>query len=318
MREIGIDSVSDSMRLDRLLKQRLPLINAGFLQKMLRKKNIVVNGKKVTASYRVREGDVVSLYLSEETLSQLTGDSDALEARIRLCRETYAHLSGDAGDPPRIVYEDEALMLIDKPAGVLSQRDASPDGSVNEWMIGHLLATGSVSPDDLMTLRPGIANRLDRGTTGLMIAAKSAPSARAVSALLAEGLLEKHYLAIVAGTAPEYGEGEGVTWKRLSAASADALSLLDVTLLEGKKHRIRMSLAGIGYPVAGDRRYGDEALNRSLRERFQVTAQLLHSHTLTFPGDVPNVLKSVAGRTFTAEPSSLFSAVCAAYFKEQQ
>ncbi|MBR0163763.1 MAG: RluA family pseudouridine synthase [Lachnospiraceae bacterium] len=300
MRELKIDEKTKDMRLDKVLRGYLKSAGEGFVQKMLRKKNIVVNGKKQSASYRVREGDVITLWLSDDTIRTMQGGDDAILEGLARCRHAYDTLRGEDDIKIGILHEDEDVLLLNKPVGVLSQRAFGADESVNEWAIGYLLHTGAVDEETLRICRPSVANRLDRGTSGLLIFTRHVTAAREVSAMLSEKLTEKHYLAVVSGHAPGTGASSGITYTRLALSDKEDLSLLDVTLLEGKKHQIRQSLSGAGLPVAGDTRYGNTRLNQRLLDTFGINAQLLHARSVRFPEAPACRLSGIEGRAFTA------------------
>ena len=184
MREL-IFQEDAGQRLDKYLQKYLNLAPKSFLYKMLRKKNIVLNGKKAEGSEKLKNGDVIRLYLSEETLEKF-------------------HESRKADQYPRwpgleIVYEDRQLLLVNKPAGMLSQKADPKDVSLNEYLVGYLLESGQVTPESLAGFTPGVCNRLDRNTSGLVIGAKTLVAAQEMGRLLKERRAGKYYLALVKG-----------------------------------------------------------------------------------------------------------------------
>ncbi|MFR8537040.1 MAG: RluA family pseudouridine synthase [Lacrimispora saccharolytica] len=316
MREL-IFQEDAGQRLDKYLQKYLNLAPKSFLYKMLRKKNIVLNGKKAEGSEKLKNGDVIRLYLSEETLEKF-------------------HESRKADQYPRwpgleIVYEDRQLLLVNKPAGMLSQKADPKDVSLNEYLVGYLLESGQVTPESLAGFTPGVCNRLDRNTSGLVIGAKTLVAAQEMGRLLKERRAGKYYLALVKGqvTRKERIRGwlakdEAKNQARISreplengapietayeplAAKKD-MTLLKVELITGKTHQIRSHLAGIGHPLAGDRKYGDAAFNRYFRENYGLNSQFLHSWQIEFPVMEPP-LESVSQRTVTAKPPKLFQKI---------
>lgn len=316
MREL-IFQEDAGQRLDKYLQKYLNLAPKSFLYKMLRKKNIVLNGKKAEGSEKLKNGDVIRLYLSEETLEKF-------------------HESRKADQYPRwpgleIVYEDCQLLLVNKPAGMLSQKADPKDVSLNEYLIGYLLESGQMAPESLAGFTPGVCNRLDRNTSGLVIGAKTLAAAQEIGRLLKERRAGKYYLALVKGRVTRKERIRGWLTKdetknqaRISreplengapietayeplAAKKD-MTLLKVELITGKTHQIRSHLAGIGHPLAGDRKYGDAAFNRYFRENYGLNSQFLHSWQIEFPVMEPP-LESVSQRTITAKPPKLFQKI---------
>ena len=337
MRELIIDTEKDGMRLDRVLAGYLKAADSGFLHKMLRKKNIVVNGKKADGALRVKKGDTVTLFLAEETIGKFRGQTADTEADTERFLRAFETVRGDGGAAVTVIYEDDALLLVNKPCGVLSQRDRSKDLSLNEWICGYLLSAGSVTRASLADFKPSVANRLDRNTTGLIVCAKTRSAARAFAALQKSGMTEKTYLAVVFGKAcgtgsvlrtvrqagrgnrvavtdKEDGAGESLSYRLLHYNAEQDASLLSVRLKEGKKHQIRAQLAEEGLPVAGDYKYGNRGRNDAWKTAYGVQTQLLHSFVLRFPRITDGVLRPVSGRTFLAPCGDPFARVLAGLY----
>ena len=341
MRKITVDASEDGRRLDHVLRNLLPEATQAFFHKMLRKKNIVVNDGRSEGAYRVRTGDEITLYLSEETMDRFSKPAQRITEETERFAKAFAVLRGDAGAGIRIVYEDDALILLNKPAGILSQRAGGNDLSVNEWIVGYLLENGKMDEAQLGQFRPSVANRLDRGTSGLMVCVKTRAAAREFASLQQGGGLRKDYLAIVSGCAEEAFSatkaivkdhakntvslredqipGAEACRERMRAIPlyinrAEKMSLLRLTLLDGKSHQLRAQLSDKGFPVLGDTKYGDPGINRRMRERFGLRTQLLHSESLTFPEEVTGSLKAMSGRRFQAPLPEIFCRVQDAFF----
>ncbi len=299
-------------RLDKYLQKYLKLAPKSFLYRMLRKKNIVLNGKKADGSEKLKQGDVIRLYLSDETLEKFREEDRSYPVWPDL----------------EIVYEDRQVLMVNKPAGMLSQKAAPEDVSLNEYLVGYLLAGGQVTRESLAGFTPGVCNRLDRNTSGLVIGAKTLGAAQEMGRLLKERQAGKYYLALVMGTIRRSERIRGwlvkdrkknqVTVSREPAeggapietayeplASNGTMTLLKVELVTGKTHQIRSHLAGTGHPLAGDGKYGDATFNRYFRERYRLNSQFLHSWKIEFPAmDAP--FDALSRRTVTAEPPELF------------
>ena len=228
-----------------------------------------------------------------------------------------------------IVYEDENLLVLNKPAGWLSQSDTSGLPSVNELCLQYLMATGALTEAQLQTFKPGIANRLDRNTSGLILFGKTLPALQALAGLLRDRTMEKYYLAIVCGDIDHAQRIDGYLAKdertnrveirpqpfpdavEIHTAyeplkrSAD-YTVLKVHLITGKTHQIRAHLRAIGHPIIGDPKYGRKDANAYYRSHGGVKSQLLHAWELHFPETLDGPLRNLAGQTITAEPPKDF------------
>ena len=228
-----------------------------------------------------------------------------------------------------IVYEDENLLVLNKPSGWLSQSDASGLPSVNERCLQYLMATGALTEAQLQTFKPGIANRLDRNTSGLILFGKTLPALQALATLLRDRTMEKYYLAIVCGDIDHAQRIDGYLAKdeRTNRVEIrpqpfpDAVEIhtayeplkrsaeytvLKVHLITGKTHQIRAHLRAIGHPIIGDPKYGRKDANAYYRTHGGVQSQLLHAWELHFPEKLDGPLRKLAGQTITAEPPKDF------------
>ena len=304
MRELIVGEDQSGARLDRFLAGYMALAPQSFFYKMLRKKNITVNGKKAEGGLRLAQGDVVTLYLSDETIEGFRRKVTPRRLPEKDCLD--------------VIYEDEHIMLINKPAGMLSQKAKADDVSMVELVIRHM----GLTEEQLSSFAPSVCNRLDRNTSGLMTAGKTRQGLREMSQVLRERSCSKYYLCAVAGAVSGSGHLEGYQVKDQAenkvriydhpAEGADhvllyyeceacgrELTLLRVRLVTGKSHQIRAQLADFGHPVAGDHKYGDKDLNRYLYDNCRVRYQLLHSYSMGF-GDLSGALSGISGRSFYA------------------
>ena len=282
MKEIIVRNNDSGQRLDKFLQKYLKEASKGFLYKMLRKKNIKLNGRRAEGKEILAIGDQVALYLSDETIQKFRGEAERL-----IYPQT--NLS--------ILYEDENVVLLDKPVGLLSQKAKKEDISLVEYFLGYLQSKGEWQPGDTFT--PGICNRLDRNTSGIVIAGKSLAGLQKMSELLKERMVDKYYLTIVEGVMrkPEVihgylrkdektnqasvydqaGEGRSYIETGYEPLTDNGIyTLLRVKLITGKTHQIRSHLGSIGHPLLGDVKYGGKRYKG-------LSGYLLHSSEVHFP-----------------------------------
>ncbi|WP_029504097.1 RluA family pseudouridine synthase [Lachnoclostridium phytofermentans] len=318
MREITIVKNEAGQRLDKFLVKYLNKAPKSFFYKMLRKKNITLNGKKAEGAEKLTEGDIVRLFLSEETIEGFK-ESYQLDAKVNQSAEKL-----------EVLYEDSHVVIINKPIGMLSQRAKETDVSLVELLIAYLLETGSLTKEELSTFKPSVCNRLDRNTSGIVIAGKSLFGLQEMSARLQDRSLHKYYRCIVKGMMTKGARIEGYLAKdektnKVSIYAKDlkdgessfieteykpiisknGYTLLEVLLITGKTHQIRAHLSSIGHPIIGDMKYGEEALNKKLQKQYGLKHQLLHSYRLEFP-NLPKELDKLSNQKIIAPPPKLF------------
>ena len=330
MREIRISDRSSGQRLDKFLQRYLPGAATGFLYKMLRKKNILLNGKRAAGNELLSKGDLLTIYFSEETIAHFQHHA----GRQRECTDQKASLP--SLDPSMIVYEDARLLLVNKPPGMLSQKAQRDDLSLSEYVIGYLKKYRGLNEKDLLLYTPGPANRLDRNTSGLVAVPLTLHAAQELSALIRDHRMSKEYLALAHGhcskelhfadrmirrggvslilsdrdNAQRSHETEDHSRElRMSSRplicmpsgegveEEDYLSLLLVTLITGRTHQIRSQLAHHGMPLVGDPKYGGAYFPDDRRAGMK--RQFLHSFRLGFP-DTQGLFSDLSGHCFTA------------------
>ena len=291
MRQIEIHSNEAGQRLDKFLGKYLNKAPKSFLYKMLRKKNITRNGKKADGAELLATGDQIRFFLADDTIEKF--------------REEVPEIR--AGGMLDIIYEDADILVINKPVGMLSQKAKEGDVSLVEEVMAYTLASGRLTDEQLRTYKPAVCNRLDRNTSGIVIAGVSLYGLQHMSALLRERGLDKYYWCLVCGEVKESALIRGYLKKdeasnkvevlRSEREGADPIeteyhplktngrvTLLSVKLITGKSHQIRAHLASIGHPVVGDYKYGTETVNRRFCSKYGVRSQMLHARTVTVPG----------------------------------
>ena len=185
MKKIIISKDNESKKLIRFLSAYFKEATTGFLYKMLRKKNIVLNDKKALGSETLKEGDEISIYFSDETLNKFIGDSKELDIS-----NTKKIL-----DKNYIIYEDENIIVINKPQGILSQKSEDKDISINEMALNYMFSNNEIDKESLSIFTPSIVNRLDRNTGGLIIFAKKYKIARKLSDMFSQSRIDRYYIA---------------------------------------------------------------------------------------------------------------------------
>ena len=316
MQSLIVSKNEAGQRLDKLLSKYLNLAEKSFFYKMMRKKNITLNGRKCEGSEKLVEGDEIKLFLSDETIEKFS--------QVKLQKVKKVSLN--------IIYEDDHILLVNKPAGMLSQKAKEADESLVEYMIDYLVSSGQLSTEQLRSFRPSVCNRLDRNTSGLVVGGKSLAGLQLMSASFKDRSIHKYYQCVVKGqitdkqmitgyltksetsnqvtvhkqevpgSAPIATEYEPVKWQ-------EGYTLLKVTLITGRTHQIRAHLSSIGHPIVGDYKYGDSKVNEEARRLYHIQSQLLHSYQVTFP-KLPEPLSYLSGRTFYAPLPKTFSKIC--------
>ena len=356
MKEITITKREEGQRFDKYLCKYLPGATSGFLHKMLRKKNIKLNGKKAEGKEKLSDGDLIQIFFSDETLEKFqnpqSGSGEAYSSyngnsngsaskntkpgnamqngrgteeiqgsygkremgRIRRTERTGAERKLTKAElelrkQVRVLYSSEDILVFHKPAGMLSQRAKASDDSLNDYLIDYCIKQGIISKEELAGFRPSIANRLDRNTSGIVLAGISIKGLQRLASMLRERTLGKYYLCLVEGRVKEDARIAGYLTKeeknnkvslhkeKVEGASyieteykvlksTDKASLLKIRLITGKSHQIRGHLASVGHPVFGDYKYGNRDFNNQIKWKDGVNYQLLHSYELVVPEGV--------------------------------
>ena len=309
MKEYVVTKNDAGQRLDRFAAKQAPAVSSGTLQKYFRTKDIKINGHWARPDARVAEGDTVRLYLPDSCFAP------AAEKSYTALASTDPKLS--------VVYEDENLLLVDKPQGVLCH---AASGWSADTLIARIQAyvyqRGEWDPAAENSFAPALCNRIDRGTGGIVIAAKNAEALRILDEKIRLHEIDKYYLCVCAGLpdpprgtltgyifkdavkntvyvrkTPEPGALSAVTEYRVLTA-AKGLSLVECRLLTGRTHQIRAQMADAGHPLLGDSKYGTEKLNR----RFGEKRQLLWSYKLAFDFKTDGgALQYLNGRVFKVD-----------------
>lgn len=300
MRQLIISERDAGQRFDKFLGKYLDKAPKSFLYKMLRKKNITLNGKKAEGSEKLVKADEIKLFLAEETIENFMDTVKKVSIQEKETSTDFQKVELD------ILYEDENVLVINKPAGMLSQKAQKEDISLIEHITAYLMESGQLKEEELKTFHPGICNRLDRNTSGIIIAGKTLLGLQTMSELLRTRKVDKYYQCIVKGKIEKKQLIEGYLYKNTNRNKvvisdtkveySEAIqteyepliiggeyTLLKVKLLTGKSHQIRAHLQSIGHSIIGDGKYGDVPENRKLRKKYKLKHHILHSWQLVFP-----------------------------------
>lgn len=309
MTEITIQKNDAGQRADRFLSKAYPNLKSPLVCKLMRKKRIKLNGARVEPNVILKEGDVFRFYLSEELL-----------AKEPIKRESdFRNISAEIN----VIYEDENILLIDKPAGLVvhEDNDNSVDTLINR-VLSYLYNKGEFDPERENSFTPALVNRIDRNTSGIVIAAKNAESLRILNQKVRDREIQKLYLCAVCGI-PELKSAILTAYlKKLPdenkvlisdtpkpdhltiktkyrvLESRGGLSLVEADLLTGRTHQIRAHFAHIGHALLGDGKYGDNAFNK----RYGAKTQALCSYKLVFKFTTDaGALEYLNGRAFTVK-----------------
>nr|WP_302624770.1 RluA family pseudouridine synthase [uncultured Eubacterium sp.] len=318
MQEIIIGKNEVGQRFDKFLFKFFKEAPGSFIYKMLRKKNIVLNNKKANGKEKLNINDSVKIYMTDDTIDKFTGkgNSSAL---------TLPHFSLD------VVYEDENVIIVNKPSGILSQKAQKDDISINEYIISYLVETKSLSATQLKTFKPGVCNRLDRNTSGLIIAGKSLIGLQTMSEIIKKRSMDKFYLTLVSGyldktttikgylkkdkktnkvtiSNKETPDGKYIETKYEPIGFGENLTLLKVKLVTGRAHQIRAHLSSIGHGIIGDYKYGNKKINDIYKEKYGLKDQLLHSWIMSFP-EIKGALCDLSQQTIKAAVPEIFEKI---------
>ncbi len=292
-------------RLDKFLTKAVPLLPQALLYKYIRLKRIKCNRKRCEISTRLQEGDVLELYVNDEFFLPPPAE------------QAFYHAPSQID----VLYEDSNLLIVNKPAGLIVHEDQNEvfDTLINR-ILKYLFEKKEYDPQQEHSFVPALCNRIDRNTSGIVLAAKNAEALRILNEKIKEREIKKEYLCVVHGKMPCQEQtltayltkdaqknqvrisprpvpgGRTIKTAYQVLAQRNDLSLLRIDLLTGRTHQIRAHLAYLGHPLLGDTKYGNDRNDVKMGYRFQV----LCAYRLTFAFRKDGgALSYLNGKTFT-------------------
>ncbi len=316
MKEIVVPSNSDGQKIEKFVKKYLSEAPLGFIYKAFRKKDIKINGHWVKKDAIVHEGDVVRIYVTDQQMA------DFKKPRPVEKREF----------PYPILYEDENILVVDKPKGTLVYGDKTGvRETIGNAVLDYLYLKGEYDPSNA-TFTPSPAHRLDRNTSGVLLYGKTDAALKELTDLFKDrSQMEKRYLAFLVGELEGAGEinkplrkdefAGRVYVDSLEHGAKTALTkykvvknypgytLVEAELVTGRTHQLRVHFASIGHPIVGDEKYGDYADCRKVKALTGEDNQFLHAHALAFRS-LSGKLSYLSGKEFVSPlPKYLSTAI---------
>ena len=343
MISVEIGKNEQNQRLDKFLRKYLENAPLSFIYKAIRK-DVKVNGKRGREDTVLTQGDIVSLYISEEDLEKFRKKRTSRRVRRQF----------------QIAYEDENILAAVKPLGLLTHGDSrEKKNHLANQVVDYLIEEGKYNPRLEKTFTPAPVNRLDRNTTGLVLFGKNNPSLQTLNEMIREkNMVRKFYVTIVCGhmktplhlrsrmvkdeeanritvLPEETEEADGYRTDELKQSLSGkemetmarplafgsykgrSYTLVEVEIVTGRTHQIRAHLAKAGFPILGDAKYGNQKENQAAHRDFRISSQLLHACRLSFRQGM-GALSYLTGLEIEAELPSGFERIKREIFEQDE
>lgn len=308
MKQFIINSNDSDQRVDKFILKTCKSLPKSMMYKFIRTKKIKVNNKRCEISQRLQVGDVVNMYINDDFFSpidkKLNIELNSIPTEIS------------------IVYEDENILIVDKPIGLIVHADNenSSDTLINR-IKKYLISTGQYNPLEENSFTPALCNRLDRNTSGLVICAKNSKALRSINQMIKDNRVHKKYLCITTNKPPKdcdtliaYHKKDNnsnlvtisdkpkldfkkIITKYRCLKSKDGLHLIEVELITGRTHQIRSHLAHIGCGILGDNKYNNSDINLRYKEKYQN----LCAYSISFSPTSDDYLNYLKDKTFITD-----------------
>ncbi|OON99784.1 MAG: hypothetical protein ATN35_10870 [Epulopiscium sp. Nele67-Bin004] len=312
MQQLEVSHLESNQRLDKFILRYLKNCPQSFLYKCFRTNKIKYNGKKPKGNELLQTGDIIKIFLLDDQIEEMQG-----KATLKKVAQQF-----------KIIFEDDNILIVDKPMGLLTQKANKADNSLAEQILSYLDNKNEL--EGLNGFKPAPSNRLDRNTAGLVISGKNLAASRAISDMLKEKNISKYYLTIVKGiiekpiTLHAYhtkldgnkarisdykvGDAKPIETKISPLKIIEGYTVLEVKLITGKTHQIRAHLSQIGYPIIGDTKYGDQKVNKYFEDKYQLRSQFLCAYKIKFE-ECDNILDYLENRVFIANVPMLYTKI---------
>jgi len=305
MKEIKINKLEENQSAFKYVKKYLNHAPLSFIEKLFRKKDIKANGIRIKKDYILKENDILRIYITDAQLEEFNKRIVNIPTNFN----------------SSIIYEDENILILNKKKGILIHEDKNEKiKTLANEVISYLTNKGEYSRLNINGFTPAPCHRLDRNTSGLVVFAKNFESLQIMEELFKEKKeLDKYYKCLVFGEVKSSGtinkpllkdpnsgmvkvnsKGKTAITEYSVIKNYNNMSLLDIHLITGRTHQIRVHMASIQHPVVGDAKYGDFKLNKEFNSKYKYNSQFLHAYKLEFH-NVTGKLSYLSNKKFISE-----------------